>query len=80
MEYQDASGAIPEEDLSYPTEAEAEYTLESPMGCPGCGRSVETVHVIRLLRTKVNFTSSLPRRGYVVICPKCKVAIPAVVG
>lgn len=61
-------------------EAEAEYTLESPVRCPHCEGPVESVQVVRLLRTKVNFTSSLPRRGYVVVCPTCKTVIPAAVG
>ncbi len=61
-------------------DAEAEYTLESPVKCPGCGARVESVQVVRLLRTRVNFTSSLPRRGYVVVCPSCQTIVPAAVG
>jgi hypothetical protein len=67
-------------DLGYDTEAEAEYTLESPVRCSSCGEFVEKVHVVRLLRTRVNFTSSLPRRGCVVICPSCRTMVPAAVG
>lgn len=59
--------------------AEAEYTLESPVVCSGCRASLERVEIVRLLRTRVNFTSSLPRRGYVVACPSCRTVIPAVV-
>ena len=61
-------------------EIEAEYTLESPAKCPACKASISSVQVIRLLRTKVNFTSSLPRRGYTVICPSCRTFVPATVG
>ena len=62
------------------TEIEAEYTLECAVNCPACRKSIASVHVVRLLRTKVHFTSSLPRRGYVVICPACRTIVPAGVG
>ena len=62
------------------TEYEAEYQLETPVKCSQCRQNVETLQVIRLLRKKVNFTSSLPRRGYVVVCPHCQAAFPAVIG
>ncbi len=61
-------------------EFEAEYTLEAGVRCPHCEKRIETVQVVRLLRTKVNFTSSLPRRGQVMICPKCEVVLGADVG
>lgn len=51
---------------------EAEYTLESPIRCPHCKAAIERLHIVRLLRTKVNFTSSLPRRGHVFICSACQ--------
>ncbi len=59
------------------TEDEAEYTLESSAKCPLCRAILNKVAVVRLLRTKVNFTSSLPRRGCVAICPSCRGIIPA---
>lgn len=65
-----------EEQVTY----EAEYALESAVKCPQCQTTLESVRVVRLLRTKVNFTSSLPRRGYVVICPGCRSVLPASVG
>jgi len=61
-------------------EFEAEYALESPVNCAHCKASLEAVRVVRLLRRRVNFTSSLPRRGYIVVCPSCSTVIPAVVG
>ena len=61
-------------------QTEAEYTLEGPVACGGCHQHTQQVEVVRLLRTKVNFTSSLPRRGYVVVCPNCKAPIPATLG
>ncbi len=59
---------------------EAEYQLESAVRCAHCSEMFETVQVVRLLRRKVNFTSSLPRRGYVCVCPHCHTLIPAVIG
>ena len=51
---------------------EAEYTLEAPATCSHCKDSVSTVLVVRLLRTRVNFTSALPRRGHVMLCSNCR--------
>jgi CheY-like chemotaxis protein len=57
--------------------AEAEYTLESPVRCPACGERMSTVRAVRLVRAQVNFTSTLPRRGRVIVCPHCLAVIPA---
>jgi len=54
-----------------PEIGEAEYTLETPLKCSQCSELINTVQVVRLLRTRVNFTSSLPRRGYAIVCPHC---------
>jgi hypothetical protein len=56
---------------------EAEYALESPVRCHACGETVSTLKAVRLLRTQVNFTSTLPRRGRVIVCPMCHVMVPA---
>jgi hypothetical protein len=53
-------------------DSEAEYSLEYPCKCPHCLQILRTVAVIRMLRTKVNFTSTMPRRGRAVICPQCR--------
>lgn len=50
----------------------AEYTLEHPLICHHCKNEITVVQVVRLLRTKVNFISTLPRRGHVIVCPHCK--------
>ena len=60
-------------------EDEAEYTLESQARCPQCRATLTSVSIVRLLRTRVNFVSSLPRRGYVAVCPSCRGIIPAAV-
>jgi hypothetical protein len=53
-------------------DSEAEYTLEYQAMCPKCGQMMKSVKVIRLLRTKVNFVSTLPRHGRVITCPSCR--------
>jgi hypothetical protein len=62
------------------TMVEAEYQLEAPVKCGACGQMVESLQVLRLLRTRVNFTSSLPRRGFVVVCPICQGIVSGYLG
>ena len=69
--------APPELPPSRESNAEAEYTLESPVKCPACGERMTTVKAVRLVRAQVNFTSTLPRRGRVIVCPHCLAVIPA---
>ncbi len=59
------------------TEPEAVYALERPVKCPSCRDTVESFHVVRLLRTKVNVVSSLPRMGYAITCPSCSTVVSA---
>jgi len=61
-------------------ETEAEYTLERPVRCPSCSSTVDRLNVVRSLRTKVNFTSNLPRRGYAILCPDCDAVWSANIG
>jgi CheY-like chemotaxis protein len=56
---------------------EAEYSLECPVRCPTCSEILTTVKAVRLLRARVNFTSTLPRRGRLIVCPHCLAVIPA---
>jgi CheY-like chemotaxis protein len=58
------------------SKAEAEYTLESPVKCPACGERITSLKAVRLVRAQVNFTSTLPRRGRVLVCPHCLAVIP----
>jgi hypothetical protein len=62
------------------TEIEAEYALERAVTCPSCSGTVRTLNVVRTLRTKVNFTSNLPRRGFAIICPDCSAVLSANIG
>ena len=70
----------PDLDLDRPepspaSDVEAVFTLESAAVCPACRGSLETVGIVRLLRTRVNFVSSLPRRGQLMICPQCRTVL-----
>lgn len=56
---------------------DAEYSLECPVRCPSCGDTISTLKAVRLLRAHVNFTSTLPRRGRLVVCPNCLAVVPA---
>ena len=56
---------------------DAEYSLECPVRCPACGDTVSSLKAVRLLRAYVNFTSTLPRRGRLVVCPNCLAIVPA---
>ena len=58
-------------------EVEAEYIVESPVKYPYCNTELEVLKVVRLLRTRVNFTSTLPRRGRVLACPECQKIVSA---
>ncbi len=49
----------------------AVYTLEFPTRCPQCCSEIGVVRVSRLLRSQVSFTSTLPRKGYIIVCPEC---------
>jgi hypothetical protein len=68
-------------DLTEPAAAspsfEAEYAIEAPLRCPHCKGMISTVLVLRLVRTRVNFVSLLPRRGYVMVCPACSQILSA---
>ena len=55
-----------------PSVGGALYTLESPARCPECEKEIRTFRVLRVLRTQVSFTSTLPRKGYVIVCPECE--------
>jgi hypothetical protein len=53
-------------------EKESVYSLESPACCPHCLLLIRSVHILRLTRAKVAFTSTLPRGGRAIVCPECK--------
>lgn len=59
---------------------EAEYTLESAVTCPHCRQEINTLLIVRFLRTRVNFTSTAPRRGSALVCPRCEALLSAELG
>ena len=61
-------------------EFEAVYALERAVKCPSCSAILRKLNVVRTLRSQVNFTSNLPRRGYVMTCPDCEVVLSANIG
>ena len=61
-------------------DSEAAYALECEVSCPSYKGKILELRVVRLLRTKVNFTSTLPRRGRVMVCPACRTVISAELG
>ena len=50
----------------------ATYDLELPAKCPHCRDPIRTLKVVRLSRSKVAFTSTLPRGGRAMVCPQCE--------
>ena len=67
----------PGSDVDLAVPPEAEYQLESKVRCPQCGEAISALKAVRLQRTHVNFTSTLPRRGRVLTCPCCSAIVPA---
>ncbi len=67
----------PQEPAPLDETAGAVYSLEFPARCPHCERQVRTFRVFRLLRTRVSFTSTLPRKGYAIVCPECACLLSA---
>lgn len=68
----DAAGLKSTEPEESATREGALYTLEATVRCPECHGEIRTLRVLRVLRTQVSFTSTLPRKGYVVVCPQCE--------
>ena len=69
---------LPPQEVPVPApNSDAVYRLETPVRCPQCGDTISSLKAVRLLRTQVNFTSTLPRRGRILICPSCLSIVPA---
>ena len=68
-----AEAKIPAEWISHG----AVYTLEAAARCPYCRQPTRTLRVLRLSRTQVAFTSTLPRSGRAVCCPNCDAILSA---
>ena len=61
-------------------EPAAVYGLEFSVRCPVCRQEIEELYVVRMYRAKVNFVSSLPRSGRVMVCPRCTSVVPGDLG
>ena len=48
------------------------YTLDSAVCCPHCQERITSVRIVGLTRSQVAFTSTLPRKGRVIVCPECE--------
>jgi hypothetical protein len=55
----------------------ATYNLEMAVRCPHCDESIRTIRIVGLTRSQVAFTSTLPRKGRVAVCPECDRIVPA---
>jgi hypothetical protein len=54
----------------------ATYTLEMAVRCPHCDEPIRTIRIVGLSRSHVAFTSTLPRKGRVAVCPECDRMLP----
>ena len=54
----------------------ATYTLEMAVRCPHCDEAIRTIRIVGLARSQVAFTSTLPRKGRVAVCPECDAILP----
>ena len=54
----------------------ATYTLETAVRCPHCEESIRSIRIVGLSRSQVAFTSTLPRKGRVAVCPECDAILP----
>lgn len=73
-------GPTAEAETNWTRDAVAVYGLEQPVRCPHCRRQVHELHVVRLYRARVDFVSSLPRSGRLLVCPACRTPIPGELG
>jgi hypothetical protein len=55
----------------------ATYALEMAVRCPHCDEAIRTIKIVGLTRSQVAFTSTLPRKGRVAVCPECDRILPA---
>ncbi len=62
------------------SEPAAVYGLEHGIVCPTCRAEIDELWAVRLFRARVNFMSSLPRSGRLLVCPKCRAPISGEMG
>lgn len=73
-EPEDDAYVLSGEDVEIPAKwlTVATYDLELPARCPQCREPIRTLKVVKLTRSKVAFTSTLPRGGRAIVCPQCE--------
>jgi len=57
-------------------QSSATYTLEMTVRCPHCEEAIHTIRIVGLARSQVAFTSTLPCKGRVAVCPECDCILP----
>jgi hypothetical protein len=67
----DGAGSIPAE-----WQSSATYNLEMAVRCPHCAEAIRTIRIVGMSRSQVAFTSTLPRKGRVAVCPECDRILP----
>ena len=67
----DGAGSIPDE-----WQSSATYNLEMSVRCPHCDEAIRTIRIVGLSRSAVAFTSTLPRKGRIAVCPECDRILP----
>ena len=67
-----AADAIPSE-----WQSTSSYTLDTPVCCPHCHERINSIRIVGLTRSQVSFTSTLPRKGRVIVCPECETILTA---
>ena len=70
---------LPSGSLDIPVEWQGSsvYTLELATRCPHCRALIRTLRIIKMKRTQVTFTSTLPRGGRALVCPECDTMVSA---
>lgn len=54
----------------------AAYTLDVAVRCPHCNEAIRMIRIVGLTRSQVAFTSTLPRKGRLAVCPECDRILP----
>jgi len=73
----EAPALVPDKPQPAVNDGGATYAVESPLRCPHCQLAIRTFRALRVVRTQVPFMSTLPRKGYVIVCPECSGVLSA---
>jgi hypothetical protein len=67
----ESGGEIPDE-----WQSSATYNLEMAVRCPHCDEAIRAIRIVGMSRSQVAFTSTLPRKGRIAVCPECDRILP----